>query len=262
MTTRLATGRVTKAPLHTELGWIELQRGEAATARAAFSEVLREAPRSADARKGLIAANLANRKVDVARKQVAAWEAAAPADVPLKLLSADVEMAAGNRAAAEQTLHGVIATDASQLDAYGMLARVYVSQGKVDDAIQQYQAIAQRSPSGAASAKTMIGMLQEAKNDRDAARTAYQQALSSDPQSGVAEQPRLDLRRRKGNWTRPCAWRRPHRPPCGAVPSPKTRWAGSTFRKGSRRRRLLRSSGPATARRRIPCTTITLDSRT
>ena len=63
MTTRLATGRVTKAPLHTELGWIELQRGEAAAARAAFYEALREAPRSADARKGIIQADLANRKV-------------------------------------------------------------------------------------------------------------------------------------------------------------------------------------------------------
>jgi tetratricopeptide (TPR) repeat protein len=186
MTTRIATGRVTKAPLHAELGWIELQRGEAAAARAAFYEALREAPRSADARKGIIAADLANRKVDVARAQVAEWEAATPADVRLKLLSADVELTAGNWAAAEQTLRGVIASDASQLEAYGLLGRVYASQGKVNDAVQQYEVLARRSPSGAASAKTMIGMLQEAKKDRQAARTAYEQALASDPQAGVA----------------------------------------------------------------------------
>ena len=104
----------------------------------------------------------------------------------LKLLSADVELTAGNWAAAEQTLRGVIAGDASQLEAYGLLGRVYASQGKVDDAVQQYEALARRSPSGAASAKTMIGMLQEAKKDRQAARTAYEQALASDPHAGVA----------------------------------------------------------------------------
>ena len=60
------------------------------------------------------------------------------------------------------------------------------AQGKVDEAVQQYEALAQRSPSGAAGARTMIGMLHEARKDRDAARRAYEQALASDPQAGVA----------------------------------------------------------------------------
>ena len=44
LTARLASGRGGEGPLHTELGWVELQRGEAAAARAAFYEALREAP--------------------------------------------------------------------------------------------------------------------------------------------------------------------------------------------------------------------------
>jgi tetratricopeptide (TPR) repeat protein len=177
---------VSKAPLHAELGWIELQRGQAPAARAAFHEALREAPRSADVRKGIITADLANRRIDAARAQVAEWEASTPSDVRVKLLAAEVELSAGNWAVAEQTLRAVIAQDASQLEAYGLLGRVYAGQGKVEDAVQQYEALARRSPSGAASAKTMIGMLHEARKDRLAARTAYEQALAADPHAGVA----------------------------------------------------------------------------
>ncbi len=186
LTARLASGRGGKGPLHTELGWVELQRGEAAAARAAFYEALREAPRSADVRKGLIAAQLAERRFDAARKQIAEWEATAASDTQVKVLSAQVELAAGNMKAAEQTLKAIIASDASQLDAYDLLGRVYASQGKVEDAVQQYEALARRSPSGAAGAQTMIGMLQEARKDREAARQAYEQALARDPHAGVA----------------------------------------------------------------------------
>ncbi len=162
-----------------------MQRGEAAAARAAFYEALREAPRSADVRKGIIAAQVAERKFDAARKQIAEWDAIA-SDPQVKVLSAQVELAAGNMKAAEQTLKALIASDASQLDAYDLLGRVYASQGKVEDAVQQYEALARRSPSGAAGARTMIGMLQEARKDREGARRAYEQALESDPHAGVA----------------------------------------------------------------------------
>jgi tetratricopeptide (TPR) repeat protein len=186
LTSRLAARRGGEAPLHTELGWVELQRGEAAAARAAFYEALREAPGSNDVRKGIIAAQLAERRIAAARKQIAEWEAGGAWDPRVKLLSAQVELAAGNAAGAEQTLKAMIARDASQLEAYELLGRLYAGQGKVDDAVQQYEAVAQRSPTGAAGARTMIGMLQEARKDRASARRAYEQALESDPRAGVA----------------------------------------------------------------------------
>ena len=186
LTSRLSARRGGEGPLHTELGWVELQRGEAAAARAAFYEALREAPRSNDVRKGIIAAQLADRRIDAARKQIAEWEAGGAWDPRLKLLSAEVEFAAGNSGGAEQTLKAVIARDASQLEAYELLGRLYAGQGKVDDAVQQYEALAQRSATGAAGARTMIGMLQEVRKDRESARRAYEQALESDPHAGVA----------------------------------------------------------------------------
>ena len=186
LTSRLASGRGSAGPLQAELGWLELERGQPVAAKAAFNEALRQAPSSTEVRKGLISADLANKKVDAARSQVAKWEAANPEDVRLKLLSANVELSAGNWAAAEQTLKDVIAADASQLEAYETLGRVYVGQGKVDAAIQQYDTLASRSPSGAAGARTMIGMLEETRQNREAARAAYEKALAADPTAGVA----------------------------------------------------------------------------
>jgi Tfp pilus assembly protein PilF len=137
-------------------------------------------------RKGIIAAQLAERRFDAARKQIADWEARDGSEPRVKILAAQVELAAGNMKGAEEALKAVIASDASQLDAYDLLGRVYASQGRVDDALQQYEALAQRSASGAAGARTMIGMLHEARKDREGARRAYQQALEKEPNAGVA----------------------------------------------------------------------------
>ena len=186
LTKRLASGLASEASLHAELGWVELQRGEGAAARAAFYEALRDTPRAAGARKGIIAAHLADRKIDAARRQVAVWAAADSTDAPLQLLSADVELAGGNVAGAEQTLKSVIASDASQLEAYERLGRVYAGQGRIDEAVAQFDALATRSPSATAGARTMIGILQETRNDRDAAKRAYEQALAGDAHAGVA----------------------------------------------------------------------------
>jgi tetratricopeptide (TPR) repeat protein len=186
LTKRLASGLASEAPLHAELGWVELQRGEAAAARAAFYKALRDTPTSPGARHGIIAAQLAEKKIDMARRQIAEWTTAGRADPALGLLSADVELAGGNLAGAEQTLKSVIANDASQLEAYERLGRVYAGQGRIDEAVAQFEALAQRSPSAAAGARTVAGILYESRHDRHAARRSYEQALASDAQAGVA----------------------------------------------------------------------------
>jgi tetratricopeptide (TPR) repeat protein len=174
------------APLHMEMGWLSLQRRQPTVARASFEEALRTAPTSYDARNGLITVDLAEHRVDAARARIAEWQKGGAPDPRTKILGAQVEVAGGNLAGAEQILKEVIAADASQLDAYQLLGRVYRSQGKIDQAVQQYELVAQRAPSEAAAAKTMIGMLYEAQNKRNEARTAYEQALAADGHAGVA----------------------------------------------------------------------------
>jgi tetratricopeptide (TPR) repeat protein len=139
-----------------------------------------------EARHGLIAADVAERKLDAARARIGEWRKASPNDAHLGVLAARVEIAAGDLAAAEGLLKSVIATDPAQLDAYDVLGRVYAGQGRVAEAVRQYQELADRSPDAATGARTMMGMLYEASNDRGAARAAYERVLADDPRAGVA----------------------------------------------------------------------------
>ena len=187
---RELTRRIAAAPdsaaLHLEMGWLSLQRREPAAARASFHEALRAAPDSIDARSGVVAADLAERNIDAARARVAAWQQAARGDQRLRVLAGRIELAAGDTAAAERILKEVIAVDSSQLEAYEMLGRAYASQGRVEQAVQQYEVLAQRSPAAASGARTMIGMLHESRKDRAAARAIYEQVVASDARAGVA----------------------------------------------------------------------------
>lgn len=184
--TRRLAANADSAPLHLEMGWVQLQRRNFADARASFERSLRLAPQASDARAGLVAVDLAERKNEDARALVAGWRKSLPADHRLAILAAKVEIADGRLPAAERLLMDVLAADTSQLEAYELLGRTYAAQGKVDEAVRQYEAMATRAPASAASAKTMIGMLHEARNDRAAARTAYEGALAADPGAGVA----------------------------------------------------------------------------
>jgi tetratricopeptide (TPR) repeat protein len=113
------------------------------------------------------------------------WLAEAPDDTPLRVLSARTNLAAGHTAAAEQELRAIVTADASQLEAYDLLGRIYMSQGQLDRALSEYEALAGRSKRQAGP-RTMIGMIHESRGDRASARAAYEAALQADAAAGVA----------------------------------------------------------------------------
>ena len=174
------------APLHVEQGWIALQRRETAVARAAFTRALAADPQLFDARSGLVAAELADRKPGSARAALAGWRKDAPGDARLDILEARVEIAAGQPDAAVKMLTAVITADPAQLEAYQLLGSIYAAQGRTREAIAQYEQLATRSPAAAAGARTMIGMLKEAGQDRGSARAIYEQVVKADSRAAVA----------------------------------------------------------------------------
>jgi tetratricopeptide (TPR) repeat protein len=173
------------APLHLEMGWLALQRGDLPAARTSFDTVLRLKPASYDALVGLVTVDLAQRNVQRARQRVVEWETRTPGDPRLTILSARVELAAGNSADAEQTLRTLVTADPSQLEAYDLLGRIAVSKGQLDHALAEYQALAARSRTPAGP-MTLVAMIHEARGDRDAARQQYEKVLETDPHAGVA----------------------------------------------------------------------------
>jgi putative PEP-CTERM system TPR-repeat lipoprotein len=173
------------APLHIEMGGVALDRKQFKAASEAFEAALRHAPGSIDAQSGLIATHLAAGDVAKARAQVEEWRAASPGNRSLDILAARVELTTGNSADAERILRSVVAADPAQLDAYELLGQLYVSQGKLDRAIEQYETIAQRArrPTGP---RTMAAILHEARGDRPRAKQAYEAIVASDARAGVA----------------------------------------------------------------------------
>ena len=216
--TRRLSNNPDSVPLHLEMGWLALQRKDPGAARESFQQAIRVSPSAHDARAGLVAADLAERKFDAARERIARWRQNDPADQRLGVLAAKVEIADGDMPAAERVLTDVVAADASQLEAYELLGRTLATQGKVDQAMKQYEAMAQRWPASASGARTMIAMLHEARKDRATARSTYEQILAADPKAGVAannlawiyaEEGRLDEALRLGLVARDTLRRRP-----------------------------------------------------
>jgi tetratricopeptide (TPR) repeat protein len=173
-------------PLQVENGWVALERKDIDAARAAFTHVLANEPLSFDAKSGLVAADIAERKIENARAHVAGWRSEAPGDARLRLLQARVEIAGGELTSAATLLTALVTEDPSQLDAYHLLGAVYAAQDRVGEAIAQYQRLAERSPLAATGAGTMIGMLKEEQSDQAGARSAYEQVVGKDPRAGVA----------------------------------------------------------------------------
>lgn len=175
-----------KAPsLHLELGNVALQRGGTAAARGAYEEALRLEPALHDARIGLITADIAEKNIAAAQGRITEWRTQTPDDPRLKVLSARVDLVAGRATEAERTLREIVTADASHLEAYDLLGRLYISQGQVDRAISEFRALAERSKTPA-GALTMIALIAESKGDRDGARQQYEKILAADPRSGVA----------------------------------------------------------------------------
>jgi tetratricopeptide (TPR) repeat protein len=185
--------------LQLERGWIAVEQRQYATARKAFGAALRAEPALHDAQTGLIATEIASGSIKTARTLVDAWLQESPS-VPLRLLLAKVQLAAGDLAAAERTLRDIAVSDSSHLEAFDLLGRLYLSQGRLDQALTEYQGLQTRAPN-AAGPLTMIALIHDAQGEPGLAQAAYANALATDPSAGVAannlawayaEQGRLD----------------------------------------------------------------------
>jgi tetratricopeptide (TPR) repeat protein len=113
------------------------------------------------------------------------WIKESPQNSRLRVLSAQVHLAAGQTDKAERVLRDIVASDTNQLDAYDLLGRISVANGQIDRAVTVYQALAVRSHAPAA-VLTMIGLLEDARGDHAAARAGYERALAADPGAATA----------------------------------------------------------------------------
>jgi tetratricopeptide (TPR) repeat protein len=172
------------AAVHTQMGLVLGRRRDYAGARKEFERAVQLDPAGLDSLGGLIALDLTARNFAAARSRVDARLAVATTPA-LLVLAARTYGASGDVSAAEKYLRRAIDLDGGYLSAYGALGQLYVSQGKLDEARTEFEALAKQSqkPVGAL---TMLGMILQAKGDIDGARDRFERALQIDPEAGVA----------------------------------------------------------------------------
>lgn len=102
----------------------------------------------------------------------------------LHYLKADVYISEKNLTAAQDELQKSMQADENYLPAYSTYAALLVEQNQIDSAVEQYQKVVEKKPS--AAIYTVIGMLEETRQNYEAAEKNYRQALQIAPDASIA----------------------------------------------------------------------------
>ena len=133
----------------------------------------------------LVSLDLSQKNSARAVSRVEARLTRTPDDAGALLLAASVYAAGGDLQKSEQALRKTLDVDASNFQAYGMLGRLYLSQKKLGDALNEFDQLSKRQPRPV-QAHTLAAIILEAQGNRAEARKRYEQALALDPEMPVA----------------------------------------------------------------------------
>ncbi len=120
-----------------------------------------------------------------ARARIETLLAAQPNNPDLTMLAAQVYGAQKDMGRAETMLRRTIQYDPSSTRAYGMLATVLMSTGKLDAARAEFDQMSQRDPKNIA-AQTMAAMIVHSQNKTGDAKKRYETIINADPTAAVA----------------------------------------------------------------------------
>jgi Flp pilus assembly protein TadD len=174
-----------KSPeVHSQKGRLLARKKMFAEARAAYTEALRLQPDSVEAVTGLAALEMQAGRPEVARAMVTE-RANAYSTPAMMMTAARTYLAGGDEPGAEQMLRQIVTKDPKYLPAYSALGQLYVRQRRLEAALVEFDALAQRDPHSV-GAPTLAGMILQAQGKPDDARKRYERALDVDPAAPVA----------------------------------------------------------------------------
>lgn len=173
------------AATHAVSGALLAARGDAAGARAAFGRALDRDPNSLEALQGLLRLDFAAGRMPAAIARIEERVAKHPDSAALVFLAARTYGAAGQEDKVEKFLRAGLELDPDNLQAYALLGRIYTSQGRLSEALGEFEVAAARQSNavGAATmAATLLGML----GREDEARKRYEAIVEANPRAAVA----------------------------------------------------------------------------
>ena len=142
-----------------------------------------------DAINGQINVYAAQKRLDQAHARVDKALSVQPNSAPLHYLKAHVYGYERNAQGAEAELRKALELDPNYLAAYSDLGALFANANQKELAIAEYRKIIERRPDNAtanASAYTLIGMLEDSRQNYDAAAENYRKALEIDPNATIA----------------------------------------------------------------------------
>jgi tetratricopeptide (TPR) repeat protein len=173
-----------QAGVHTAWGNISLLTRRPAVARQAYERALQLDPDSVEAFEGLMALDAgANRLADTLTR-LSARLADSPDNPGLLMLTARGWLLARDFGRAEQLLKRAIEADQGRLDAYITLGQLYISRGRLDDAIAEFAKLAALD-SRSIPAATMLGVLYNAQKRPDEGLKWFERAAAIDPRAAA-----------------------------------------------------------------------------
>ncbi len=171
--------------IHVLRGRLAIGRKDVGGAREAFETARRLDPTSLPALTGLALLDLAARKFAEATSRIEAEIARQPRRAELLIVAAQVYSGADQLDAAEGSLRKAIQLNPSLLPAYSTLGRLLLKRQKLDEAVREFDALADRQPN-AVGPLTMSGMILQAQGKNALARQRFEKALAIDPRTPVA----------------------------------------------------------------------------
>ena len=173
------------AAVQAQLGELRLRQRDLTSARRSFERALELERDMVEPLAGLLAIDMTTQQVEQARVRVEAALARRPDDPNLLLLAARTYAGAGDYVQTERTLRNVMEVDPNNVQAYAMLAQLYLLQDNLDGARAEFEALASRQ-SRPTAAMTMAGSILQSQNRTSEARERYEQVLDLDPHAGAA----------------------------------------------------------------------------
>ena len=185
MMERLLSQAGTRAEVQWLAGMVWLARRDRDKARTCFERALALRPDALEPLDALIALDLTSGHQARARAALEAQILKRPNSSGLLILAGRVYDAVGDKAKAEQALLKAVAVDPQNPDGYENLVRLYATQGRVDRALSEMDALARKNPSAVGPA-TMMGTILQATGKLAEAQGWYEKALAIDPHAVVA----------------------------------------------------------------------------
>jgi tetratricopeptide (TPR) repeat protein len=162
-----------------------LQQNDKAAARQAFERALQLAPGQPTALEQLVDLDLSEKQFDTAMQRLSGEVQKAPKRVDLQIMMAKVFLAQGKRDQAEVTLQKASALDPTNQGAYLLLAQLYSDTNQKDKALAELDAAMAKNPKNVPALMLAANIYSASKDYKDAA-TAYEKLLKLDPKYSPA----------------------------------------------------------------------------